>query len=136
MTQIGRLSSRTWERLLKECGVDAFNGAQGRILYVLWEQEMQTITDIAKQTSLAKTTLTSMLDRMEGLGLVERVPDKNNRRQTFVTITDKAKQYKEKYDKLSDDMNGIFYKGFTDAEIADLDSYLRRILENFESEGI
>lgn len=136
MSQIGKLSARTWEKLLKDCGVDAFNGAQGRILYVLWEQGQLTITDIAKQTSLAKTTLTSMLDRMEAVGLVERIPDKTNRRQTFVAITEKAKQYREKYDKLSDDMNGIFYKGFTDAEITELDKYLRRILENFESEGV
>jgi len=132
ISQISRLSARTWERLLKECGVDAFNGAQGRILYVLWEHEKLTITDIARLTSLAKTTLTSMLDRMEAAGLVERIPDTNNRRQIFVSITPKAREYREQYDKLSDDMNGIFYKGFTDAEITDLEEQLRRILQNLE----
>jgi len=134
MSQIRHLSGRTWERLLKECGVDAFNGAQGRILYVLWEHEKLTITDIARLTSLAKTTLTSMLDRMEAAGLVERVPDKKNRRQIFVMITEKAKGYREKYDQISDDMNGIFYKGFTDAEIADFENYLHRVLSNFNNQ--
>ena len=132
ISQIGRLTARTWERLLKECGVDAFNGAQGRILYVLWEHEKLTITDIARLTSLAKTTLTSMIDRMEAAGLVGRIPDTNNRRQIFVSITPKAREYREQYDKLSDDMNGIFYKGFTDAEITDFEGQLRRILKNVE----
>ena len=132
MSQIGKLSARTWERLLKECGVDTFNGAQGRILYVLWEHEKLTITDIARLTSLAKTTLTSMLDRMEAAGLVQRVPDKENRRQIFVVITEKAREYREKYDKISDDMNGIFYEGFTDAEITGFENQLRRILKNLE----
>ncbi|MCL2376638.1 MAG: MarR family transcriptional regulator [Defluviitaleaceae bacterium] len=136
MSQIGHLSGRTWERLLKECGVDAFNGPQGKILYVLWEHEKLTITDIARLTSLAKTTLTSMLDRMEGAGLVQRIPDKKNRRQIFVEVTEKAREYREKYDQLSDDMNGIFYKGFTDAEIANFDSQLRKVLKNFEDEGV
>ncbi|MCL2752998.1 MAG: MarR family transcriptional regulator [Defluviitaleaceae bacterium] len=136
MSQIGRLSGRTWERLLKECGVDAFNGAQGRILYVLWEHEKLTITDIARLTSLAKTTLTSMLDRMEASGLLKRIPDKNNRRQVFICITEEAKKYREKYNKLSDDMNEIFYDGFTETEISEFENKLRRILENFEKEGI
>jgi len=134
MSQISRLSGRTWERLLKECGVDAFNGAQGRILYVLWEHEKLTITDIARLTSLAKTTLTSMLDRMEAAGLVERIPDKQNRRQIFVEITEKARGYREQYDKISDDMNNICYKGFADAEIIDFENKLRRMLKNYEDE--
>ena len=136
MSQIGKLSARTWERLLKECGVDAFNGAQGRILYVLWEHEKLNITDIARLTSLAKTTLTSMLDRMEAAGLVERIPDKINRRQIFIAITKKAKEYRGEYDMLSDSMNEIFYNGFSDDEIVQFESQLRRVLKNFEDEGV
>jgi len=132
MSQIGRLSSRTWERLLKECGVDAFNGAQGRILYVLWEHDKLTITDIARLTSMANTTLTSMLDRMEAEGLVKRIHDKVNRRQIFITVSEKAKDYQEKYEQISDKMNDIFYKGFSETEIIDFENQLRRILENFE----
>ena len=44
---------------------DTSNGAQGRILYVLWEHETLPISEIGKLISLAKATLTSMLDRME-----------------------------------------------------------------------
>ena len=134
MSRISLLSSRTWERLLKECGIDAFNGAQGRILYVLWEHEKLTITEIARLTSLAKTTLTSMLDRMEASELVKRVPDSKNRRQIFIKITMKAKEYRKKYEQLTDEMNEIFYRGFTETEITDFDSKLYRVLRNFERE--
>jgi len=134
MSQIRHLSSRVWERLLKECGVDAFNGAQGRILYVLWEHEKLTITDIGRLTSLAKTTLTSMLDRMETAGLVERIPDKQNRRQIFIKVTAKAKEYREKYDWLADKMNGIFYQGFDEVEVYEFEDKLRKIVDNLETE--
>jgi len=132
MSQIRHLSGRIWERMLKESGVDVFNGAQGRILYVLWEHGQLTISEIGKLTSLAKTTLTSMLDRMEASGLIERVPDKNNRRQIFIIITDKVKAYREKYDELSEQMNEVFYAGFSEDEIEDFEDKLRKIVKNLE----
>ena len=76
-----------------------------------------------------------MLDRMENAGLVERIPDTSNRRQIFVSITEKALKYQKQYDKLSDDMNAIFYAGFTDDEIVDFEKKLKKILGNFESRG-
>ena len=132
ISQIGRISSRTLERLIKEYGIEAFNGAQGRILYVLWEHEKLTITDIARFTSMANTTLTSVLDRMETEGLVVREHDKVNRRQIFVSTTEKANEYRKKYEQLSDDMNAIFYKGFSETEVVDFENQLRRILKNME----
>lgn len=134
ISQIRHLSGRIWEKLLKESGVDVFNGAQGRILYILWEHGDLTITEIGKLTSLAKTTLTSMLDRMEASGLIERVPDKKNRRQIFITVTEKAKEYRNKYDWLSDKMSEIYYRGFSEAEVKEFEDKLRRIVKNLETE--
>ena len=34
ISQIRHLSGRIWEKLLKDSGVDVFDGAQGRILYI------------------------------------------------------------------------------------------------------
>ena len=136
MSQIRHLSGRFFERLLKESGVDVFNGAQGRILYVLWEHGQLTITEIGRLTSLAKTTLTSMLDRMETGGLIKRIPDKKNRRQIFISVTEKTKEYREKYDGISDRMSEIFYSGFTEAEVTDFENQLRKIIKNLENEGV
>lgn len=136
MSQIRHLSERVGEKLLKESGVDVFNGAQGRILYVLWEHDMLTITEIGRLTSLANTTLTGMLDRMEAGGLIKRIPDKKNRRQIFISVTEKARSYREKYDWISDRMSEIFYDGFSDTEITEFENQLRKILKNLENEGV
>ena len=136
MSQIRHLSGRVGEKLFKESGVDVFNGAQGRILYVLWEKEQLTITEIGRLTSLAKTTLTAMLDRMEAGGLVTRAPDKKNRRQIFVSVTHKARGYREKYEEISDRMSSIFYAGFDEDEITDFENRLRKILENLQREDV
>jgi MarR family transcriptional regulator, organic hydroperoxide resistance regulator len=133
ISQIKQLQSRVFEKMLKESDVDAFNGAQGRILYVLWEHERLTISEIGHLVSLAKTTLTSMLDRMEKSGLVVRIPDTQNRRQIFISITEKAKEYREAYDRVSDQMKTLFYKGFSESEAVEFEDKLRRIIKNLES---
>ena len=132
ISQVRQLQGRAFEKMLKDSGIEAFNGAQGRILYVLWEHEKLSITEIGRLTSLAKTTLTSMLDRMEAGGLVERIPDKKNRRQIFITITEKAKGYKQMYDQVSEEMNTVFYHDFTGEEITEFENMLRRIIKNLE----
>ena len=132
ISQIHQLQGRAFEKMLKESEVDAFNGAQGRILYVLWEHDKLSITEIGRLTSLAKTTLTSMLDRMEKSGLLVRIPDTKNRRQIFISITDKAKEYRNKYDLVSEKMNYLFYEGFSEAEITEFEDKLKRIINNLK----
>ena len=63
-------------------GIDDFNGAQGRILFVLWQQDDLPIVELSRRTGLAKTTLTSMLERIvEKQGHIYRKLDERNRRQ-------------------------------------------------------
>lgn len=130
ISQIKQLQARAFERMLRESGIEAFNGAQGRILYVLWEHERLTITQVGKLTGLAKTSLTGMLDRMEGHGLISRIPDKVNRRQIFVAITPKAKGYQKDYDQVSARMNQRFYQGFTQDQVASFEAQLHKIIAN------
>jgi MarR family transcriptional regulator, organic hydroperoxide resistance regulator len=132
ISQVHQLSGRTFEKLLKDSGVDAFNGAQGRILYVLWEHDNLSITEIGRLTSLAKTTLTSMLDRMEKSGLIRRLHDQNNRRQILISITEKARGFHEIYDQISEQMNALFYQGFTETEIVNFEDTLKKIINNLE----
>ena len=137
ITQIKQVSGRIFEKLLSGAGVDAFNGAQGRILYVLWQKDDIPIVELSKKTGLAKTTLTSMLDRMEDAGLILRVFDKSDRRQIRITLTEQAHSLSGEYDKVSQDMNKIYYAGFSDDEIIAFENTLRRILKNLnESEGV
>jgi MarR family transcriptional regulator, organic hydroperoxide resistance regulator len=135
VSQIKHLSGRVFEKMLKNEGIDIFNGPQSRILYILWEHGNLTISEIGRLTSLAKTTLTGMLDRMEESDLVQRIPDKNNRRQIIISFTEKAKTYKEKYDRVSNKMSELFYQDFSDKEIMQFENDLRRILSNLETEG-
>ncbi|MGG6310783.1 MarR family transcriptional regulator [Paenibacillus macerans] len=132
ISQIKQLSDRIFEKLLRENSIEEFNGAQGRILYVLWQEDHLTITELGEKTSLAKTTLTSMLDRMAEQGHIKRNPDLKDRRQTRITLTSKAKALHETYEKVSAQMNELFYKGFSDEEIDRFDHMLGIVLQNLK----
>jgi len=130
ISQIKQISGRIFEKLLVIDGVEAFNGAQGRILYVLWQGDCVPIVELYRKTGLAKTTLTSMLDRMEQSGLITRIFDKTDRRQIRISLTDKANSLYEAYKSVSMKMSEIFYKGFSDGEIIKFENMLQRILKN------
>ena len=130
ISQIKQISGRIFEKLLVNAGVEEFNGAQGRILYVLWQEDGIPIVELSRKTGLAKTTLTSMLDRMEHANLIVRVFDKSDRRQIRIVLTETARELSDEYDKVSHEMNEIYYAGFADEEIAEFENTLRRILFN------
>lgn len=132
ISQIKAVQGRVFEKLLTESEVDEFNGAQGRILYVLWQEDNLPIVELSKRTGLAKTTLTSMLDRLEGKGFLSRCADKENRRQIRILLTKKAKALEDKYNEVSNEMSEIFYRDFSDNEIRDFENKLNRILENLK----
>ena len=132
ISRIKQVGGRLFDRMLAEADIDAFNGAQGRILYVLWQGDGLTISQLSAQTSLANTTLTSMLDRMAQSGLIQREPSPSDRRALLIRLTDKARALQQDYDRISQRMNEMYYLGFTEAEIRQFESYLQRVLDNLQ----
>ena len=130
--KIKQLGDRVFEKILTAQGIEAFNGAQGRILYVLWQEDGVPIKTISERCGLAITSLTTMLERMEKSGLIIRQQDSGDKRKTLIFLTDKAKTLKEDYDAVSDRMSTIFYQGFTEEEIRNFEEHLERIRLNLE----
>ena len=70
ISQIKQLQDRIFERMLNENGIE-ISGGQGRILFVLWKRDHLTISEISEQTSLAKNTVSVVVDGMVRKGIVE-----------------------------------------------------------------
>ena len=102
VTKIKQLGDRIFEKILSEKNIDAFNGAQGRILYVLWQEDGISIRSLSIKCGLAITSLTTMLERMENQGLIRRVQSETDKRKTLLFLTEKAYALKDEYDSVSD----------------------------------
>jgi DNA-binding MarR family transcriptional regulator len=129
ISQIHRLGGRIFARKLKTHGIE-INPAQGRIMFVLWRNDGIPIAELAKQTSLGKSTLTNMLDRLEQSGYVRRVPSPRDRRMVLIERTEKDRAFQQLYVQVSQEMTALFYDGFSDAETDVFEEYLVRILDN------
>jgi DNA-binding MarR family transcriptional regulator len=129
ISQIHQLGGRIFARKLRAHGIE-INPAQGRIMFVLWRNDGIPITELARQTSLGKSTLTSMLDRLEQSGYVRRVPSPQDRRMVLIERTEKDRAFQQLYVQVSQEMTALFYAGFSGAEIDAFERYLARILDN------
>ena len=128
ISQIKQLQDRIFERMLSENGIE-ISGGQGRILFVLWKKDHLTISEISEQTSLAKNTVSVVVDGMVRKGIVERETNPSNRRQTIISLTDYAQSMREQYETVSRQMNQLFYQGFSEREQKEFESFLARILK-------
>lgn len=128
ITQIKQLQDRIFDRLLLENGIE-ISGGQGRILFILWKTDNLTISEISEKTSLAKNTVSVVINGMVNKGIVERNINPKNRRQAIVSLTEYAKSLRAKYEIVSQQMNLLFYQGFSEDEQKQFEHYLARILE-------
>jgi len=129
ISKIHQLSGRIFNKLLRERGIE-FNSAQGRILFALWERDGIPIRELSEKTRLSKSTLTSMLDRLEKAGHIAREPSEEDRRIILVKLTEDNRRQRRLYDQVSEEMTGLFYEGFTWEEITEFEGYLKLILDN------
>ena len=132
VSKIKQLGDRIFEKILAEQGIEAFNGAQGRILYVLFQEDGVPIKTVSEKCGLAITSLTTMLERMEKSGLILRRQDSVDKRKTLLFLTDKARDLENDYIAVSEKMGDIYYQGFTDEEVKAAEGYLDRIRLNLE----
>ena len=129
ITQIKQISDRIFDKILQQNDI-TLTGGQGRILYILWKQDNLTMSALSQQTSLAKNTLTIVIDGMVKRGLVSRVQNPENRREIIITLTEYSKNLREKYELVSSQMNNIYYHNFSLEEQQQFETYLLKILNN------
>ena len=130
LSQVHQVCGRVWNKILRENNMADLEGARGRIIFALWGNDGVPIKTLCEKTSLDKSTLTGIIDRLERDGYIERKPSETDKRSTLISLTGKEQEFAKNIQKVSNQMNKIFYKGFTDEEIIQFDSMLARILEN------
>lgn len=137
LAKVHQASGRVFSRLLRDHGLHEINPAQGRILVALWQSDGIPMHELARRTSLGKSTLTAMLDRLEQDGYVERVPAPGDRRTILVRRTLKDEAFRHAFLRVSADMTELFYRGLSEDERDRFEGFLARILANLEAaEGL
>ena len=129
MAKIRQVGERIFLRRLKDSGVE-INPAQGRIMFALWQKDGVSIQELVKKTQLGKSTLTSMLDRLESMGYARRQRSDTDRRVVLIFRTEKDKTMEKQYVQLSEQMTEIWFRGFTEPRIQRFEADLQKLLDN------
>ncbi|ORO61707.1 MarR family transcriptional regulator [Streptococcus oralis subsp. oralis] len=128
------LNGRIFQKLLRQDPDSLYRSEQGKILAVLWNSKTgcATATDIALATGLANNTLTTMIKKLEEQNLVIISPCGIDKRKKYVKLTEQGLSQKEIGQRVSQKLDAIFYKGFTEEEIRQFEGFQERILANLK----
>jgi DNA-binding MarR family transcriptional regulator len=103
---------------------------QEALLMELWEEDGRTQANLAEALGVEPPTVTKMLQRMENAGLVDRRPDRLDRRAIRVHLTAKGRRLKTKVDKLWAELEARTVAGLSDRQRATLRSLLNSLEAN------
>lgn len=132
INKINFLSGRVFNNIMKNQKKLDINHSQGKILFVISIYKELSINELCKELSLRKSTLTSMLDRLEKQGYICKKVCKEDKRITLVSNTEKANETVKIFEDVVRKMNLIFYENFDDKDIKVFECYLQKIYLNLE----
>ena len=130
--RIKQINTRLLNKFLAQKNITAFNGEQGRILHVLWENDGISNQELSKKSGLAMSSLTTMLERMAEKNLLTRKGCPKDKRNCLLFLTDYANSLKNEYDEISEKMTKISFEGISEGERLAFEKTLENVLHNLE----
>ena len=91
--QVGHAFNRAYRPILAALGLTY---PQYLVMLVLWEQDGLTVKDLGERLMLDSGTLTPLLKRLEGNGLILRKRGREDERQVLVELTEAGRVLHEK----------------------------------------
>ena len=88
-----------------------------------------TISELAKKTRVLPSAISRTLKRHEEKGYVERTVNKNDRRNTYVEITDRGREVAQEVREIMRDYGEAVLSKFDEEELSMLISYLNNIYD-------
>ncbi|MBM4331825.1 MAG: MarR family transcriptional regulator [Deltaproteobacteria bacterium] len=137
--QVGFLLSRAaWamnnfvNRILRENGLPDISVAYFAVLQTLWENDGLSISELGEKVQLEKSTMTSLIDRMEGAGLLRREDHPTDRRAFKICLTARGKDLEEKLDQVSSRAYRLLTQGIPEKDLQKSIEICKQLVQNAE----
>ena len=127
LAEVVRLQLRVYNGRFRGTGL---NQSQVAALIHLDRVEEISQTDLAARLGLRKAAAGTLLDGLEGKGLVERTRGREDRRLQLVSITDAGRRIVDEVDQMGEVLGTALRQGISREERAQLVSILQRLREN------
>lgn len=125
--QICRLEHARSHELFEELGL--YRG-QHRILRALWKQDGLTHTELSEDSHVRPATISTTIQRMENVGLVERRHDTEDQRVSRVFLTEKGRGLQAEVEQVSTVIETEVFTDITSEEMMLLRRLFIQMREN------
>lgn len=122
------------KELLAKLKYSGLTIGQPKVLDYLKDHDGTSQKDIARGCHIEPGTLTTLLNRMEEAGLVERRMMNGNRRSLYVFLTDKGKEQLELVTAAFSEMEAEAFRGLSETERKTFMDLFLRIYANTSRE--
>lgn len=122
------LYSKTMNNVENDFREDKLTHQQIMVIKFLGHKKELTISDLCKEMSLAKGTVSGIVSRMEKLGFVEKFKKEDDHRNTYIKFSSTGEEFALSYkNKMEESFNNIF-ADCTDEELENLANSIRVVL--------
>lgn len=127
ISRVYRFRQRFFEQRLGDQGI---GGGQVGLLYLLYDGDGVTQTELAERLAIDRASATELLRRMEQAGLISRRADPDDRRAKRVVLTAKAKALRPRMEALRAEWANALFGDLTEAEQRQVTELLGRLAEH------
>ena len=121
------------ENRLKSNDLNDLIPTHGNILTALYESEDPlTMKEIAQKIGKDKSTVTVLVNKLITLGYIKKDKCSIDKRVTYISLTKKAFDIKDKFDFISSQVKETAYANFTEDEKKEFLRLLRKLSKNFK----
>lgn len=130
----GKASTAIARRLQKKFNTSGLNLTieQWSVLYHLWKEDGKSQQELCMATFRDKPSITRLVDNLEKLGLVKRVPAENDRRINKVFLTKQALKLQEETMGLAEETLNEALKGVPSEQIDLCKEVLQKVYDNLK----
>lgn len=108
---------------------------QGKILECLMEEEGLSPKELGVRCVIDKSTITSLINKMEKQGFIKRTNDKTDKRAINIWLTDTGRMLGKKVIKNGQDIDNAVLKNLSPEQRKDLENILKILEYAYETNG-
>lgn len=130
ITNIRQRLFRMLNKELSHNGIEGIAPSWGDILYVLDQKGTTTLQEVANHTIKDKSTISSIINKLQAGGYIVKEKDSTDGRYTNLTLTPRAKKLRPALLKISGKMNARLFEGFSKDDKQTLFKLMEKLSKN------
>jgi DNA-binding MarR family transcriptional regulator len=123
--------ARRLQRKLNQAGLN-MTIEQWSVLYHLWKEDGKSQQELCNATFRDKPSITRLVDNLEKLNLVKRVPAENDRRINLIYLTKQALKLQEQTMELAEETLNEALTGVATEQVNLCKEVLQRVYDNLK----